>query len=76
MPRNVEPEEPAPVIAYMAVGMLLLCVPLAALLIVGAESTLEGIAMIAVLAVVGLLYGLLAVWSDERAHRDEPDGHD
>jgi hypothetical protein len=76
MSRNVEPEETRPVIAYMAIGMLLVWIPMAALLITAAKTTLEGIAMVAILTVMGMLLGLFAVWSDGRAHRDESDGSD
>lgn len=76
MSKNVEPEETPPVIAYMAIGMLLLWIPMAALLITAAKTTLEGIAMVAILTVMGMLLGLFAVWSDARAHRDESEGND
>ena len=70
---NVESEETPRVVVYTGIGLLLLCIPLAAMLIAGAESTLEGIAMVAILTLVGLLYAALAVWSDEPAHGDEAD---
>jgi hypothetical protein len=73
---NVEPDETPRAVVYTAIGVLLLCIPLGAMLIAGAESTLEGVAMVAMLTVMGLLYAALAVWSDARAYRDESQGND
>lgn len=73
---NVESDETPRAVVYTAIGLLLLCIPLGAMLIAGAESTLEGIAMVAMLTVMGLLYAALAVWSDARAYRDESEDND
>lgn len=54
-------------------ALMLVCLTLSAMVIAGSESVVDGIAMVAVTAILGLLYGLLAVRYEEQAQRERQD---
>ena len=55
-------------------AMTLVCLTLFAMVVAGAESTMDAIGIVATTLIVSGLYGMLAVRIGERARRERQDG--
>jgi hypothetical protein len=58
----------------VAAVLMLLCSIVSGMVIAGAETVVDGIVMVSVTAIVGLLYGVFAVWSEMRAQGEREIG--